>query len=257
MLIAAGLAAIRLAVDQRGSVSATIVAVALVLALGLRTSNRIRRYDKTWFDGRAIAESVKSATWRFAMRMEPYDGTDKEATAELVNALDSLLAERRELTPQLRVDPKSSVVSPALSTLRSLPVSVRLATYLAERVQDQLEWYESRSHANQESAARWFWTGVGAQVLAVITAIASVSAPVLFAGIGLLSSLAASTTAWAQLGRHDELGRSYALAAAELSLIKATLQNTDPSDAEELDERLRDAEGAISREHTMWIAKRA
>lgn len=257
VLIAAGIAALRLVVDPSGSFSATVIAAALVVAIGLRTGNRLRRYDKTWFDGRAVAESVKSATWRFAMLMEPYDGTDSEATAQFVKALDALLAERRDLASQIEVASDSHVVGPSLAALRALPIDERLSRYLTERVRDQFEWYESRSRANRRGATVWFWAGWLAQILAVIAAILAVSVPVAFSVIGFLSSVAAAATAWAQLGRHDELGRSYALAAAELSLIKAALESVDPSDAADLDEKLRDAEGAISREHTMWIAKRA
>jgi hypothetical protein len=72
--------------------------------------------------------------------------------------------------------------------------------------------------------------------------------------VGPLLALAAAFTAWAQLGRHDELSNSYALANQELLSIKAVADMVYTE--QELAKLVREGEGAISREHTMWIAKR-
>jgi SMODS and SLOG-associating 2TM effector domain 1 len=72
--------------------------------------------------------------------------------------------------------------------------------------------------------------------------------------VGPLLALAAAFTAWTQLGRNDELSQSYALANQELLSIKALPGTVDTE--QELVKVVRDGEGAISREHTMWIAKR-
>ncbi len=69
-----------------------------------------------------------------------------------------------------------------------------------------------------------------------------------------LVAVAAAFTAWAQIGRHDELRTSYALACQELLTIKSLAANVTTQ--EDLNNIVFDGEGAISREHTMWIAKR-
>ena len=50
------------------------VAIAILLSLGivLTLLGRDRRYDKIWFDGRAVAESVTTAAWRYMMRSVPF-----------------------------------------------------------------------------------------------------------------------------------------------------------------------------------------
>lgn len=72
--------------------------------------------------------------------------------------------------------------------------------------------------------------------------------------VGVFAAVAAAATAWSQLGRHDELTKSYGLAARELATIedlaRRAAAETDLQDA------VRNGEGAISREHTLWIAKR-
>jgi hypothetical protein len=48
-------------------------AVLLVAALITKLANRLQRFDEHWFDGRAVAETVKSATWRYVMSVRPYE----------------------------------------------------------------------------------------------------------------------------------------------------------------------------------------
>ena len=50
------------------------------------------------------------------------------------------------------------------------------------------------------------------------------------------------------------MSKSYALANQELLSIKTMADTIDTE--QELAKLVRDGEGAISREHTMWIAKR-
>jgi hypothetical protein len=64
---------------------------------------------------------------------------------------------------------------------------------------------------------------------------------------------AGSATAWAQLKQHRILAPSYALAAQELSLVREKLAGIADEDAWSLE--MSDAEDAISREHTMWLAR--
>ena len=73
--------------------------------------------------------------------------------------------------------------------------------------------------------------------------------------MGLFASVATAATAWTQLGRHDELSKSYALAYQELLMIRTLGEKV--STEEGLDRLVTDGENAISREHTMWMAKRA
>jgi hypothetical protein len=72
--------------------------------------------------------------------------------------------------------------------------------------------------------------------------------------VGPLLALAAAFTAWTQLERNDELRQSYALANQELLSIKALAGTVDTEEG--LAKLVSNGEGAISREHTMWIAKR-
>jgi hypothetical protein len=63
--------------------AAYFAAVAAIVLLGSIVTKFVakqRSDDKEWFDGRAMAESVKTLTWRYMMRLEPfeYDARQRE-----------------------------------------------------------------------------------------------------------------------------------------------------------------------------------
>src|SRR4051794_10944130 len=45
----------------------------LVLSIVIKLTIKSRRDDKDWFDGRAVAETVKTTAWRYMMRAKPFD----------------------------------------------------------------------------------------------------------------------------------------------------------------------------------------
>jgi hypothetical protein len=71
---------------------------------------------------------------------------------------------------------------------------------------------------------------------------------------GFFTCVASALIAWLQLKQHKELAQSYAVAEIELGFIeeKARHVMTD----REFSDFVSDAENAISREHTLWIARR-
>src|SRR5262249_24963451 len=108
---------------------------------------------------------------------------------------------------------------------------------------------------NQSQESKWFLAIIVAQLLAAVFAFISTifpQAPIRLAA--LFSLLATTFIAWLQVKRHQELAQSYNLATQELGIIaiNAAHIHTD----EELSKFVADAENAISREHTMWVARR-
>ena len=147
-------------------------------------------------------------------------------------------------------------ISSTMRAVRDLPLEGRLQLYLAERLSDQARWYKMRAVENQVKGRRWFWLSLVAQVLAASFAFVGVLLPgeAVVNVIGLCAAAAAAATAWAQLGRHDELSKSYALAYQELITIRSLAGSV--ATEQDLDRLVANGEGAISREHTMWMAKR-
>lgn len=70
----------------------------------------------------------------------------------------------------------------------------------------------------------------------------------------VLATGASAVLAWLQIRRHQELAQSYAVASHELALAESRARHVRSE--EELARFVGDAEAAISREHTLWIARR-
>ena len=83
---------------------AAIAVIVLAVAVVLRWVNRATRRDKVWFDGRSVAESVKTASWRYMMRLPPFSGAADQAEERLVAELEEILRARNDL----RLDPARS-----------------------------------------------------------------------------------------------------------------------------------------------------
>ena len=222
-------------------------------ALAVRFLTHRRADDHDWFNGRAVAETVKTLTWRYMMRVPPFadDATcDRVFSGQLV----AVLRERASLRQALHALPEQPrQITPRMRQVRTLPCADRRDVYVRLRLADQERWYRRKAEANAASATRWFWATVLAQVLAVVMGVARLLVPDVNL-MGVFAALAATFTAWTQLGRHEELAKSYALAYQELLLIRGLAEQATTED--ELRNAVDDGEGAISREHTMWMAKR-
>jgi|SRR5215211_4207982 len=237
--------------------AAAFAAAAAIVLLGSIVTKFVARQrsdDKEWFDGRAVAESVKSLTWRYMMRLKPFRD-DATCDQKFVGELEAILKARSSLHYRVGASSSTEQITPRMREVRQLPVVQRRDLYVKQRLEEQANWYGDKAEDNRVLANRLFWASLAAQFVALALAVWRVVLP--SAGLSLVGAvlaLAAAFTAWAQLGRHDELSKSYALARQELLSIKALANTLDTE--QELAKIVRDGEGAISREHTMWIAKR-
>lgn len=237
---------------------ARIIAGALTCALFIRMMSKVQQWGKKWFEARAIAESVKTSAWRYIMRVPPYqDGLD-------VEAIDSLFI--KEIDTIFRTAPSvSSIVTSVLikqgvpitdhmRSLRSGVIGARKDLYINERVADQKEWYSLKAKMNGDYANIWFWVISGIEFVGVGVAYLMINQSTwIFNPLGFITTLTGIFLAWVQINKYQELKQTYAVAAQELSLIECQIRNVQSEDR--LIERVRDAEDAISREHTMWCAK--
>jgi hypothetical protein len=237
--------------------AAAFAAVAAIVLLGsvvAKYVNKQRSDDKEWFDGRAVAESAKTLTWRYMMRLEPFENDDT-SDRKFIEELEAIRRDRSSLHYRVGDLSGAEQITARMREVRKLPVEERRDLYVEERLEDQANWYAGKSEDNRRLASRLYWAALVAQFVALALAVWRVAVP--FAGLSLvgpLLALAAAFTAWTQLGRNDELRQSYAMANQELLSIKALAETVNSEAA--LAKIVSDGEGAISREHTMWIAKR-
>lgn len=232
------------------------VAVILVLGILAIWYMREQKVDQRWFNGRSIAESSKTATWRYMMRSRPFDG-EIDIDKQFILELGVIRRARPGMEPfLLNCVPDGPEITDHMRQVRQSSLEMRKDTYLRERLDDQIEWYGSKSIWNRRCARGWFWGITGLQLAAVVLAIVgAVRGPFRLNFVSVVMTIAAGFTAWVQARRHDELTTSYAVAEQELRQIRALIVHSN-SEAEFI-ELVDQGEEAVSREHTMWCARRS
>ena len=234
----------------------TGLAVVLVVGLLILWAMRARQDDKIWFDGRAVAESAKTATWRFMMRAQPFhedSSAEPLFIAELKEIRDARPHLAKHLAAAMRAD--GSAITDLMKEKRSSSLEERRAFYASDRIREQKVWYAGKAKSNADTGARWFWAIAVLQVVIVILAIIQAASGGLgIKPIPIVTTCAAAMAAWNQMKRHDELAQSYALAAQELEEIETIASNQTSEGA--FSQLVEQAENSISREHTMWCARR-
>jgi len=234
------------------------VSMVIILLIGfvINIVARVLKYDEKWFNCRAIAESVKTATWRFMMKATPFEEDDLcEKTfiskiSEIKNHKQSAL---RTLTPYQ--DSEAPFISNFMRNVRSKNTEERRNHYLKSRLSDQKTWYTKKASYNTKLADRWFYATTGLQFLAIVLAIIQAAGTTIPLNlVPILMTCATAAIAWSQMKRHGELAQSYSIAAQELGELEARFSSsTQESDFCQL---VNDVEYAISREHTMWCVRR-
>ncbi len=235
----------------------TVLAIVLVVGFLILWIMRARQDDKIWFDGRAVAESVKTSAWRFMMKIPPFH---EDSSAEALFLAD--LKEIREARPHLGKylatamnATGSAAVTDFMREKRSSSLEERRGFYASARIREQKTWYANKARLNVDSGAKWFCAIAILQVVIVILAIVqAVSGGLEINPIPIVTTFAAAIAAWSQMKRHDELAQSYALAAQELEEIETLASNQASENA--FSQLVEQAENSISREHTMWCARR-
>lgn len=234
----------------------TVMAVVLVVGLLMLWVIRAKQDDKIWFDGRAIAESVKTITWRFMMGVQPFH-EDCNADSSFLASLREIREARPHLGKHLAaaMDPSGSAITSFMREKRSSSLEQRHDFYVSARIHDQKTWYANKAKSNSDAGAKCFWATVILQVLTIILAIVeAVSGGLRINLIPIVTTFGSAIAAWNQMKRHNELAQSYALAAQELEEIEAIAPNQISEHA--FTQLVEQVENSISREHTLWCARR-
>lgn len=229
--------------------------LALLGALGCSIYLFAMRPDRFWYAGRAVAESIKTITWRYVCRAEPFQGDDPAARSDFRQKLKAIVEQNREVCQALTEHLDGAQISPVMDQMRAKPLEERRATYAASRIADQLIWYAKKAAFNRRRSRSFFWALIVINAVAVVCAVLRIACPNQpFWPTDVFVAAAASLLSWMQAKRFSELAGSYALAAHEINLIKeqSLLADTD----EKFSLFVGDAENAFSREHTQWVARK-
>lgn len=229
--------------------------LALLGALGCSIYLFAMRPDRLWYAGRAVAESIKTITWRYVCRAEPFQGDDASARNDFRQKLKQIVEQNREVCQSLTKHLDGQQFTPVMEQMRARTLKERRATYADCRIKDQLTWYAKKAAFNRRMSLYFFWALIGVNAIAVVSAVLRiVYADQPYWPTDVFIAMAASVLSWMQAKRFSELAASYALAAHEISLIKE--QSLLPDTPEKFSLFVGDAENAFSREHTQWVARK-
>lgn len=241
-----------------GSEGAIISTVLFLVTLGILIFLKAKRPDDTWYNGRAVAESVKTRSWRWMMRAEPYgDCTNlDEISKRFRQDIAAILDHNRNLAGDLSPDEAgNSPITNEMQRIRSLSVQERIDVYKRERIRDQEIWYTRKSKYNKNRASRWFWVSVGLHCTAIFLLLLRVRDPSFTLPVAVIATAAGAVLTWLQSKKHNELNSSYSLAAHEIGLV--SIDGLDVKNEDEFSEFVVSAESAFSREHTQWVARKS
>lgn len=237
--------------------TAIAIASAVLLTAGICITiiQRITKLERVWYDGRAIAESVKTLAWRYMTGSDPYSiELGPKADEIFISSLHSLLLERKTFAARLGSQyNREQQIAEKMRKARNLSAYERKKLYLSERIDDQRKWYSRKTEVNRKQATRLFTLTIASQFLAIIFAFTlGIWQGSMIQLTGVFTTLATAFMAWTQMRKNEELAQSYGLATQELIFIYE--QSSQVSTEEELSNYVLNSENAISREHKMWLA---
>jgi hypothetical protein len=232
--------------------------VLLLLSLILTVILKSKKYEDTWYQSRALAESAKTLTWRFVTCSEYFEENIEEIIVKerFISRIKQIYNEYNELSKTL--DPTIltlPIINSKMLELRKLDINSRKEYYIKNRVTSQKNWYSKKASFNYLRYNLWFSIIIACQAIALISVVFLIKYPTNNINLmGLFTTIASSAISWLQLKQHQNLKQAYTIAAQELNIIETLSDKVITS--EDLSKFVLDSENAISREHTLWMAQK-
>lgn len=220
----------------------TIGAAAVTLAAFFARQAQADGREGIWTRCREAAEALKSALLLYRAAAPPYDGGQRAARiAEQVGKIRERLGEVELRQP----------VDEAVPSLGPLSID----DYIAERVQEQIEWYRRRAREHQVSADRYRrWMSALAAISALLTVAAVASTLSLWAPV--VATITASITAQFQNRRYQALIAKYQATAQRLDDASGEWAASGRSDADRAERNafIQRCEEIMASENGAWLA---
>jgi hypothetical protein len=233
---------------------AAIAVASFILAFAAEIWLLTRRPEELWYHGRAIAESSKTLAWRYAMRADPFAVAEKESDtdARIIGRIRELMA-GSSIASRLPMVTGDNITA-AMRTLRAATLDERKRAYIGGRVTDQQAWYDRKARYNSNRATLWRIALIVLELAGALWAVLILAGVTRLVLDGVLAAMIAAAGAWLEVKQFDNLAEAYSLTAIELGFVRSEAESV--SDEPGWSSYVNSAERAISREHTMWLARR-
>lgn len=234
----------------------TLFVVVLAISAWVLYSRITNKPEQDWYRCRALAESVKTLTWKYVMRAEPFSEENPTAARQTFRShLQELLRANQHIGSKIAgFDASGAQITESMDAIRRAGRIDRTKKYLDERIRDQRKWYGRKADWNNRRARLWSWISGAIYLAAVILVLARFKFPTIPLGLVSVFAVAASAAlGWRQISKFTELASAYTLTAHEIGFVEGKIE--DAQTEEELSDFVNEAELAFSREHTQWIAR--
>jgi hypothetical protein len=235
--------------------SAFLLGVSLLLAW----ITKAQHYDRIWYECRAIAESIKTLTWRYMMQAEPFG-----PGLEMAAAKKKFMVELKELrkiygggSNLAEFGPSPTIFSQTVDDTRNAAWQDRKTKYLQERLEPEREWYARSARASTRGSEQWLWLIIILQIIAFFFAVVQPSVNLAFLKpVPLLITLASSVTAWNQAKRKDEVAQSYLGTAQALAEFEG-VASLEIVDAVSFESFVANVEQTLAHERATWLIRKS
>jgi hypothetical protein len=148
-----------------------ISAILMLLSIFITYATETGKFEKKWYDGRAIAESLKSLSWKFMMKAEPfYDLTKEEAESKFISDFREIqyaIKPSGELFGD-NIHANEHQLTDKMLEIFASDLDSRKGTYENYRIGNQKKWYSKKTNENAALASRFFWIIIGLQIFTTI-----------------------------------------------------------------------------------------
>jgi type III secretory pathway component EscS len=238
-------------VDWSGVLAAICFAAVLVIEGFLYQT----KPERTWYEGRAVAESVKNLSWRYSVGGEPFNiGGDRQAVDDLfLKQLNGLLdvVKDLDLVPPMSSDEQ---ITKQMRDTRASSLGDRKATYEHGRVANQQDWYHGKAKRNRRDGTGWTIAMLAIELVGVICGILKAIGTLQGDFLTFSGVIVATMLAWLQTKQCRTLATAYTVTFLELASVRSKIVNQKTE--EDWARFVSEAELAFSREHTLWKASR-
>jgi hypothetical protein len=236
-------------------VGGVISGLTFLIALGCSIYLLLTKPERDWYEGRAGAESARTLAWLYMVGGDPFGvASCADPDDELINRLEIIAKQLRELA--LSPEETGTQITDAMRAIRGSSLGERKATYLRGRIDDQLGWYKKKAAFNKRQEKFWLGLTLVLQGYGLAVAFARVFNVLNFDLLGVVAAAVAATAAWIEAKDHATLGSAYGITATDLWMARErALMLANNSSEPAWSNFVETAELAISREHTLWLAR--
>lgn len=209
------------------------------------------RPDQKWYGARALAESIKTISWRYMTKAEPFHQSDCDDFFE--KTVKKLIEQNTEIKRKML--PKSvPIISDKMREYRNRDFETNKLHYKIERIQNQFDWYTQKAKFNADRSKLFFVLLLLVNAFTVILAISRIwNLEANFWVTDFFIASSCGILSWIQAKKYSELSSSYTQTAHDISF---SLNTIDRIKEPEYSHFIGDTENAFSREHTQWLARK-